>query len=138
VTATDDTITLKEYVDLMAKRNADAITSLSANIAEVNRIHADAHAREHGMTKDALDNAKRSMDLRLDEMNQFRSQINEERVQYLTKAEFMRFEEGLNKRLDVMGLALSAQGTQWARLFGGAAAFGFLITVLSIIGFVLR
>jgi hypothetical protein len=138
VTATDDGISLREYVDLSAKRLADSVTSLEARMTEINSLHATSHAREHGMTKDALDSAAAAMNTRLTEMNEFRRQITDERANYLSKAEFMRFEEGLNKRLDVMAAALTDQGTQWARLFGGAAAFGFLITVLSIIGFVLR
>jgi len=132
MTVTDESIiTLRDYVELLAKRNADAIASLSSNMAEINRIHSDAHAREHAMTKDALDNAKRAMDLRLDEMNQFRAQITDERGHFLTKVEFQRFEEGLSKEMRVMSGA-------WARLYGGAAAFTLVLAVLAIVGWMTR
>ena len=129
--ATDDTISLREYVDLAVKRNADAVVSLESRMGEINALHATAHAREHDMTKDALDNAKRSLDLRLDEMNEFRKQISDERSTYLTKAEFTRFEEGLQKELRV-------QNTAWARLYGGAAAFTLILGVLAIVGWITR
>ena len=129
--ATDDTISLREYVDLAVKRNADAVISLETRMAEINTLHATAHAREHSMTKDALDNAKKSLDLRLDEMNEFRKQISDERSTYLTKAEFTRFEDALQKELKVMS-------TAWARLYGGAAAFTVVLGVLAIVGWMTR
>ena len=140
--ATDDSISIREhletsvrnqreYIDLATKRNADSIVSLESRMTEINALHATAHAREHEMTKDALDSAKKSLDLRLDEMNEFRKQITDERATFLTKAEFARFEEGLQKELRVMA-------TAWARLYGGAAAFTIVLGVLAVIGWMTR
>ena len=70
--ATDDSISIREhletavrnqreYIDLAVKRNADAVVSLESRMTDINALHATAHAREHIMTKDALDSAAAAM-----------------------------------------------------------------------------
>jgi hypothetical protein len=69
----------------------------------------------------ALDNLSR----RLDEMNQFRAQISEERNTFLTKEVFDSKHEELAKKVDALTLAKSNQdGRLWA-----LGVIGFICTV---------
>lgn len=131
--ATDDTISLREYVDVSIKRVADAVNSLEARMIEINSLHNQAHAREHGMVELAVSKAEQAMSDKLEGMNQFRQQISDERTNYITRSEFQRFEEGLQKQLSEMKDLLGTHAVWRSNLEGRIAGFGIVVTVLTIV-----
>ena len=133
MTATDDGITLREYVDLAVKRVADSVTSLESRMIEINAQHNQSHAREHQMVELAVSKAEQAMQERLAGMNEFRNQLSDERGTYLTKPEFSRFEEGINREMDTVRQSLNAQANQWSNLQGKMAAFGAILIVISLV-----
>jgi hypothetical protein len=96
--ATDDAISLREYVDgridglkaaVDERFSADtrAVETAFTAVRETNRIHAEAHNREHQANQIAIAKAEEALTIRLEAMNEFRAQITQERGTYSTKAE---------------------------------------------------
>lgn len=59
-----------------------------------------AHAREHGMLREAIEKAEQGVNLRLEGMNELRAQINAERGSYLTTSTYDAKHEALTQKLD--------------------------------------
>jgi len=133
MTATDDTITLREYVDLSVKRVADSVTSLESRLTEINREHTHSHAREHQMVELAVSKAEAAMTERLAGMNEFRAQITDERGSYMTKAEFDRFETSLREWQDGITKTLQIQQNLWSNLQGKSTSLAGLLGIVSIV-----
>lgn len=81
-------VALKEYLEglISAKEKQDA-------------AQWEAHRREHTLLKEALDVAHGVMNGRLEGMNEFRSQINSERGNYVAKVVYEERHERLIERL---------------------------------------
>ena len=133
MTATDDTITLREYVDLSFKRVSDSVSALESRLIEINREHTQSHAREHQMVELAVSKAEAAMTERLAGMNEFRAQITDERGSYMTKAEFDRFETSLREWQSATMSLISQQQNLWSNLQGKITSFGGLLGVVSIV-----
>jgi hypothetical protein len=120
-----------------------AIATAFEAVRESNRIHAEAHAREHHAQQMAIAKAEDAMAIRLEAMNEFRSQLTAERGTYLTKEEFRRVEDAWTRRLDELTKQIEVQGKLWANLQGrGAviavvtsAAVGLVVSI--VVGLVL-
>jgi chromosome segregation ATPase len=74
----------------------------------------------------AVDKAEESLTLRLESMNEFRAQINNERRYYVSKAELESLEERLNK-------LENAQSKMEGRLTTVAGAITVVFTVIQIL-----
>lgn len=98
MTATDDAISLREYMDREITSVRREIATLANGIQETAKVHADAHTREHNMTNTALTKAEDAMTIRLEQMNEFRQQITTERGTFSTKPEVYE----IAKRLEEM------------------------------------
>ena len=130
---TDDSISLRQYVDIVSKGLRDQIDGLATQIALSLDAHNKAHEREHQMTETAVVKAEEAMTMRLEQMNEFRSQITDERGSYLTKAEFARFEEGYMSRHQELVRLVNEQRNMWSRLQGQMVLITAAPVVLSMV-----
>lgn len=71
-------LSTKTAVDALAKSAAQETALLATQVERIAALHAEAHAREHALTGDALDKAAVSMEKRLESMNEFRDQLREQ------------------------------------------------------------
>jgi len=133
VSLVEDTITLREYVDLSCRRIADSVTALESRLTEISREHTQSHAREHQMVELAVSKAETAMTERLAGMNEFRQQISDERGSYMTKAEFDRFENALREWQSMTTGLISQQQNLWSNLQGKITSFGGLLGIVSIV-----
>lgn len=115
---TDDNISLRQYVDLNVRALRERIDGLETQIAMSLEAHNKAHEREHAMTETAVIKAEEAMTMRLEQMNEFRAQITNERGAYLTKSEFNRFEESYTARHREVVERINEQRNLWSKLQG--------------------
>ena len=74
------------------------MTSDEISLREYFEARWKAHNKEHEMLQAAIDRAVAELNRRLEEMNQFRAQIQEERSEFIPKSEYeSRHRELLNK-----------------------------------------
>jgi len=72
-------------------------------------VRWDAHKREHALEMQAILVARESIDRRLTEMNELRSQINSERGEFMTRAMFDAKFEALAAKIEVAADTLDAR-----------------------------
>lgn len=130
---TNDSIPLREYVDLQFDTVRKQIGVLEKGIQTTAEAHNRSHEREHAMTEQAILKADEAMTIRLENMNQFREQLTLERTSYLTKDEFARFEEGYQQRHMAIGERVSRQENMWSKLQGQMVLFVAIPIILSLI-----
>jgi len=75
----NDVIGLRDYVDVLL------------------RAYCEAHEKEHVLMAENASHAREAMDLRLKAMNEFRTQISNERASYLTQDKFDVKHEALER-----------------------------------------
>jgi hypothetical protein len=82
-----------------------------------------AHRREHELIAVFVEATRRSMERRLDEMNELRHQIERERTQYLTVESFNRQHQAIEQALD------RVQTSVWMGM-GGVSALVVIVGAL--------
>lgn len=117
--------------------------SLRDYIEQKIKDHIQCHAREHAMLEEALKEARRVMDARLDEMNGLKAQINLERGNFLTVATYDAKHESIVNRLGSVEATLATRvgkvEIDQANFNGRLWLVGFLCTgVGSIIAFAIE
>lgn len=102
------------------------MTNDEISLREYFEARWEAHKNEHKLLASAIDRAGQDIDRRLEEMNQFRAQIQEERGEFLTKMEYesrhreleirlSTTKDGQDKRIGALELAKSnMDGRIWA------------------------
>lgn len=98
--ATDDSIPLRDYFEREVLSVRRDIAKLYETIAETAAIHAAAHEKEHRMTEQAVAKAEESVAMRLESMNEFRAQLQAERLGYATKPELAEVAKRLEGLID--------------------------------------
>ncbi len=111
-------VSLREYIEAILHEKDRALQALAAthghevqalkeNVLELARIHDDAHAREHALTQTALEKAEQSLTIRLESMNELRSQIYSERGTYVTRDMLETKMAALDTQLDSLGVMVN-------------------------------
>jgi hypothetical protein len=111
------------------RHNVEECWRLTVHERELREQWQDAHHRFHIVDKEALVLARREIDRRLDEMNQFREQIAHER------GEFMRrdmYDEQHNALRSEMDARLKLLETNRSNMEGRMWAMGAGISVIAV------
>lgn len=122
---------------------AMAVDKAFAAVGRENQLHIDAHVadhisheREHKLTQDALEKALKANDTRLEGMNQFRQQLQEERSRFVSRDLFDALTNRIIaiEKLDIKseGKALG-QGAVIAAIVGSVSAAGAIISLIIVI-----
>jgi chaperonin cofactor prefoldin len=113
------------------------VTNDEISLREYFEARWKAHEHEHEMLAGGIETGQKDIDRRLEEMNQFRAQIQQERGEFLTKMEYESRHRELevrlstnkdaqDKRLNILELAKSnMDGRLWA--------LGAIVTVLTVL-----
>lgn len=75
----------KAALEALAETSARETLLLKDQVERIATLHAEAHGREHALTGDALDKAATSMDKRLEGMNEFRAQLNQQAATFVRR-----------------------------------------------------
>ncbi len=117
-------VTLKEYID-------SRIKSLELQIESLARFNS----QHFELNEKAIQKAEEAMLVRLDNMNEFRAQINQERANYATKESVAVTQKVVDKRLNGLEQANAfSAGKMWMVIAG----FTVIPTIIAIIALVLR
>ena|SRR2546430_6284606 len=81
-------VALKEYIE-----------GLLLALKEQGDLRWDSHIREHILLKEAIDAAHTVLEARLTAMNEFRSQIQDERHEFMKRSEYDIHHDQLEKRV---------------------------------------
>jgi hypothetical protein len=104
--------------------------------AEFRRCDAalEAHARAEDLRHDAGDakiqKANEVLDYRLEEMNNFRAQINQERAEYVRREMYEREHNGLADRVKTLEIV---RGEQAGKAAAYASMVGFVVIVVQMV-----
>lgn len=113
---TDPEISLREFIEQLLTERQRADNS-----------RWQAHEQVHVQEEIARNLAIRDMNRRLEDMNQFRTQINTERGEYVNKESYALKHDELNKKVDQLLIAKSnMEGRLWML---GAALTGFTVVL---------
>ena len=131
---TNEEVTLREFLEsLLVERQR----------ADVSRWVA--HEQMHIQLEQARNIASQDINRRLDEMNQFREQINRERGEFLTKENFFTKHDELNRRIESVTGGISKQvddlriaksnldGRMWMLGWVIVAVSGAITTIINLI-----
>lgn len=114
-----DEISIRDYIDLRIKNVEDKINSLS--------IYLTQHFE---LNEKAIKKAEEDMTVRLEGMNEFRSQINSERSNYVTRELLEKDKETTDTRLKLLEKANAfSAGKMWVVMAG----FAIVPTIISLI-----
>lgn len=103
--------------------------------AEFRRCHAalEAHARAEDLRHEAGDakiqKSNEVLDYRLEEMNNFRSQINQERAEYLRREMYDRDHTALADRVKTLEIV---RGEQAGKTAAYASMVGFVVVLVQV------
>ena len=102
-----------------------------------------AHAREHELLAESVEQTKENLELRLESMNEFRKQILDERGTFVNRDRFNlkteEIERNAKHQAEMDNRRTGALETQLANLKGRLAAIGTSITIgLIILELILR
>jgi CHASE3 domain sensor protein len=89
-----------------------------------------AHQREHELIKEAVDEARDSVNLRLEGMNELRAQIDKERGQYVIRTAYDTYKDAQEQRLNKIEKSLATMqsaNTTWL------IAIGIFFTIVQIV-----
>jgi len=81
-------VALKEYLE-----------GLISAAEKQTKTRWEAHGREHVLLKEAVDSAREALEIRLEALNAFRTQITAERHEFLKKNEYDIHHDVLEKRV---------------------------------------
>lgn len=81
-------VALKEYLE-----------GLVSSLEKQDTAHWASHTREHALLKEAIDAAHAVLETRLETMNEFRTQIQNERHEFLRRDEYDIQQDQLEKRV---------------------------------------
>lgn len=104
-----DAVPLRDYVDTCVRALERQFAAHDEEVTARERIHQDAHSREHRMTEEAIDRASAAMDKRLDGMNEFRRQIEDIAARLLPRAEAEAAMSGLRREFETFSAAIRAE-----------------------------
>jgi len=79
-------------------------------------LHVQAHEREHQMTATAIEKAERAMEIRLEGMNEFRSQLREQATGFVPRESFDTFVSSHTDRASVLEKALTERANTLERV----------------------
>jgi len=129
-------VTLREYLE---REQAGQRREILDKLAE----YRDSHEREHALLAEAIKRAQEALIVRLEGMNEFRSQLEQERASMMTRDTFDAKHEALeatvNKLIDGTNMRVSTLETGYANLSGRITATTALLVVgLGVLEFVLK
>ena len=108
------------------------MVSVKHYIERLFELYKEHHLREHELLSENVDHARAAIDARLEGMNEFRSQIQGERKQFVSLDKFDSLHAILTDRVTALEKAM-------ANLAGRMAAIAAAISIgLLIVGLVLR
>jgi hypothetical protein len=88
-----------------------------------------AHHREHADLQKAIDLASEDINRRLNEMNQFRSQLESERGTYMTRDMYDREHTALGNRVKELEIE---RGNQAGKAAAYASAIGVIVVMIKV------
>lgn len=97
--------------------NQTAIARAEQTMLETARIHAESHAREHQLAKEAVDKAAEAYSVRFESLNEARSRSQDERASFATRDQLDDKTSSINARVDVLDKQI---GTLIERVSSGA------------------
>jgi len=109
----------RRWTEAEFRRYADALEA---------RSRAEALRHEAGDAK--IQKASEVLDYRLEEMNNFRAQINQERTEYLRREMYERDHAGLADRVKILEIA---RGEQTGRTAAFASMVALLVIVVQVV-----
>jgi hypothetical protein len=129
-------VTLREFLE---REQANTRRDLLEKLAE----YRESHGREHVLLADAIKRAQEALIVRLEGMNEFRAQLEQERASMMTRDTFDAKHEALeatvSKLIDGTNLRVSTLETGYANLSGRITATTALLVVgLGVLEFVLK
>ena len=86
------------------------------------------HEREHILIRDGMEEFKKTLDVRLTHMNEFREQLNNERKDYLRAPEYTRLHEVLLNRVSTL------ERFQWVM----AGGFAVLLVIIQAVKYFVK
>ena len=96
-------------------------------------VHQDAHHREHLEYRERIETATVALDKRLDQMNEFRAQLTEERALYVRRDMLDEFRIASAKVTDANAARIRDLETAKSNLEGRFWAFGLGLGALVVI-----
>ncbi len=115
-------VSLQEYIDIRIK-------SIERQIEDLSRFTA----QHFELSERANEKAKEVMEIRLEGMNEFRSQIDKERTSYATKEMVEREVRLAGARIKRLEMSNSfSSGRMWMAMAG----FAIVPTIISLIAFI--
>ncbi len=120
MSASDD-VSLRDYLETCLKSLEDKIENQSEFIAQ----HFELNEK-------AIKKAEEAMQIRLEGMNEFRSQINMERMNYLTRDNYSVIHEELCKRVEKLETTNSFSAGKMWMVMAGFAAIPTILALLAL------
>lgn len=100
-------------------------------------VHQDAHDREHIEYRDRIETATVVLDRRLDQMNEFRAQLTEERALYVRRDMLDEFRIASAKVTDANAARIreleTAKSNLEGRLWAVGMGIGALVIVINVV-----
>ena len=132
----ENTVSLRQYIDLLITDNKEALKIVSESNVLANRLVAEAIELRFKAIDDSTQLARENLNMKLESMNELRRQMDQMTGTYITRIELeskllaiLTANGALETRLQTMEKkAANLDGKFW--MFG--ASITFLVTVISI------
>jgi hypothetical protein len=108
----------------------DEVVSLRQYIEALMNQERKSHAREHELLAESVQHTKENLELRLESMNQFRSQITEERGTMLSRETYETRHVDLERRISLIETGLA---NIRGRSAATSAALGVGLVILQLV-----
>jgi hypothetical protein len=108
------------------KFNNNIMVSIRQYFEALLQQYKEAHDKEHTLLEKSTELAKQNLEIRLEGMNEFRKQIQEERGSFVNRDKFDILMGALDRRI-------SAIESFQSKIIGVGLAATFLLTVLELI-----
>jgi vacuolar-type H+-ATPase subunit H len=134
--ADDNSVSLRQYIDLLITDNKEALKIVSESNVLANRLVAEAIELRFKAIDDSTELARENLNMKLESMNELRRQMDQMTGTYITRIELeskllalITASGALETRLQTMEKkAANLDGKFW--MFG--ASITFIVTIISI------
>lgn len=132
----DNTVSLRQYIDLLITDNKEALKIVSESNVLANRLVAEAIELRFKAIDDSTELARENLNMKLESMNELRRQMDQMTGTYITRIELESKLSALITADNVLEARLQTMEKKAANLDGKFWMFGasitFLVTLISI------
>lgn len=132
----DNTVSLRQYIDLLITDNKEALKIVSESNVLANRLVAEAIELRFKAIDDSTQLARENLNMKLESMNELRRQMDQMTGTYITRIELESKLLALMTTGDVLETRLQTIEKKAANLDGKFWMFGasitFIVTLISI------